>query len=124
MTKEAWVVIKGNTSQQEIPIKNKKGELVDDLASASSIRFQVKEEREGSAPALISKSLENGIEVDQPSLGFLTITLLPSDTSIRPSDLYVMALQIEWEGDDKYEIKLKINGNETDRFIVKAGVIL
>lgn len=121
---KAWIVIRGNTSQQEIPIKDKKGVLVPDLASAIAIKFQVKEERKESVSALISKDLVDGIEVDQPSEGYLRITLAPSDSQgIRPSERYVMALQIEWAGDDKYEVKLKINGKKTDKFIVEAGII-
>lgn len=120
---KAWIVIKGNTSQQEIPIKNKKGVLVPDLASAIDIKFQVKEKRKEAESPLIAKDLVAGIEVDQPLEGWLRITLSPSDTNIRPTDLYVMALQIEWAGDDKYEVKLKINGKKTDKFIVEAGII-
>jgi len=120
---KAWIVVKGNTSQQEIPIKDKKGVLVPDLASAIDIKFQVKEEKKESMSPLISKDLVIGIEVDQPLEGWLRITLLPSDTNIRPSERYVMALQIEWAGDDKYEVKLTISGQKTSKFVVEAGVI-
>lgn len=120
---KAWIVVAGNTSQQEIPIRDKKGELVDDLASAVAIKFQVKEKKEESEPPLISKDLVIGIEINQPSLGYLRITLLPSDTNIRPSERYVMALQIEWSGDDEYEVKLTIGGQKTSKFVVEEGII-
>jgi hypothetical protein len=121
---KAWTVIRGNTSQQEIPIKDKKGVLVDDLADATEIKFQVKEEKKESGSPLISKDLVDGIEVDQPSEGYLRITLAPSDSAgIRPSERYVMALQIKWLDVESYETKLRINGELTDKFIVKAGII-
>lgn len=121
----AWTVIRGNTSQQEIPIKDKKGVLVTDLASATEIKFQVKEGRRNQESPLISKSKGDGIEVDQPSPGYLRITLVPSDSAgIRPSERYVMALQIKWVEDvESYETRLRINGELTDKFVVKAGII-
>lgn len=120
----AWEIVSGDTSRQEIPIRDYKGELVTDLASASEIKFQVKEEKKESGSPLISKDLVDGIEVDQPSEGYLRITLVPSDSAgIRPSERYVMAVEVKWSADRIHEYELEIDGKLTDRFVVRAGII-
>lgn len=119
----AWIVKKGNTSQQDFEIQDKNGNAVTDLASAISIKFQVKELGEEEGSPLISKTELAGIEVDTPTTGCLRITLLPSDTDIRPGERYVMGCEIEWGSDEKYEVYMFLKGKETSQFIVKEGVI-
>lgn len=120
----AWRIIQGNTYKQEIPIEDEKGVLVTDLASADTIKFQVKEKKEESESPLISKSKDSGIEVNQPEVGYLRITLVPSDTQdVRPSERYFMAVQVKWSEAKIYEYKLKIDGELTDKFTVRAGII-
>ena len=120
----AWIVKTGNTSQQDFEIQNKYGVAVKDLASAASIRFQVKERGKEKGSPIISKSLGDGIEVDTPTLGCLQITLLPSDTAIRPGERYVMGCGVEWGSDEKYEVYMYLNGKETNKFIVEGNVVL
>lgn len=120
----AWIVKKGNTSQQDFEIQDKHGNAVTDLASAVSIKFQVKELGEEEGSPLISKTELDGIEVDTPTVGCLRITLLPSDTGIRVGERYVMGCEIEWGSDEKYEVYMYLNGKETNKFIVKEGVVL
>lgn len=120
----AWIVVAGNKTFQEIPIEDYKGDLVTDLASATEIKFQVKEKKEESESPLISKSKDNGIEVDQPEVGYLRITLDSSDTQdVHPSERYFMAVQVKWSEAKIYEYKLRIGGELTNKFIVRAGII-
>lgn len=120
----AWIVKKGNTSQQDFEIQDKNGKAVTDLASAAFIKFQVKEKGEEDGSPLISKSAGDGIEVDTPTVGCLRITLLPSDTAIRVGERYVMGCEINWGSDENYEAYMYLNGQETDKFIVKEGIVL
>lgn len=119
----AWIVKKGNTSQQDFEIQDKNGVAVTDLDSAISIKFQVKDKGKEEGSPLISKTDGDGIEVDTPTPGCLQITLLPSDTNIRPGERYVMGCEIEWGSDEKYEVYMFLNGRETSQFIVLGDVI-
>jgi len=116
-----WIVKKGNTSVQDIPIYDKNGDLVTNLASVTAIKFQVKEGKEDTTPK-ISKTLGSGIEVNTPSSGYVRITLIPTDTAIDVGDYY-MALQITWSSTDEYETVLEIEGKETEGFRIKQDTI-
>ncbi|MBA7659174.1 hypothetical protein ES703_67147 [subsurface metagenome] len=119
----AWIVKTGNTSQQDFEIQDKNGKAVIDLASAVFIKFQVKRKGEEKGSPIISKVLGDGIEVDTPTLGCLRITLLPSDTSIRPGERYIMGCEINWGSDENYEVFMFLNGKETNQFVVVESVI-
>jgi len=119
----AWVVREGNTSQQDFEIQDKNGNAVTDLASAASIKFQVKEKGKEKGSPLISKKVGDGIEIDTPIVGSLRITLLPSDTAIRVGERYVMGCEINWGSDENYEVYVFLNGKETNQFVVKRNVI-
>lgn len=101
----AWTVKKGNTSIQEILVKDKDGVTVTNLADASEIKFEVKK-NEQSSTAEISLTEGAGIVVNSPSSGYLKITLSPTNTDISPGDYY-MGLQITWSASLVYEINLK-----------------
>lgn len=118
----AWIVKKGNTSVQVLEVRDKDDNVVTNLSSATSIKFQVKEEEDETS--LISKTAGSGIEVDTPTQGSLRITILPTDTaSLRSTDRYMMACEIEWSSTEKYEVYLYISGKETDRFVVEEHII-
>lgn len=117
-----WTVKKGNTSVQEILIKDKDGNNVTNLAAASWIKFQVKETKTTDA-WLIEKTMADGIAVDDPSEGYLKITLEPADTNIDPQ-LYVMALEIKWTDTVLYEVTLVANGEETEVFEIEQDIVL
>jgi len=117
-----WRVKRGNTSVQDVPIYDKDGvTLVQNLASATSIKFQVKEGKTDATPK-IAKTETDGIEVDTPSTGYLRITLKPTDTAITIAEYY-MALQVIWTADEVYEVNIEIDNEETDRFKVEQDVI-
>jgi len=115
-----WIVLTGNTSEQDFLIKDKNGDPVENLADAEYVKFQVKTHPRGEL--LISKTHEDGIERDVPGLGYCRITLLPSDTAQLPG-LYYMALEVKWSEEEKYETRIYINQIETWRFEIKENMI-
>ena len=115
-----WRVKKGNTSVQDILVKDRDGNNVTNLASATDIKFQVKERKTNSVK--IEKTKGSGIEVDTPTTAYLRITLLPSNTSIARKR-YVMGLEITWSANVKYETRIYIDDNETDDFVVEQDTI-
>lgn len=116
-----WLVKKGNTSIQDIPIKDKDDVLVQNLASATSIRFQVKTTRLAST-VIFEKTVSNGIQVNTPNLGYLRITLTPTDTDI-PVGRYVMALEIVWSPTLKYETRIEVDGRKTEVFRIEQDAV-
>lgn len=117
----SWIVKKGNKSVRDILIKDKDGNIVSSLADAEEIKFQVKKDKTGSSTG-IEKILNDGIEVNTPTEGYLRITLKPTDTNITIGH-YFMALQIKWNVVDVYEIKIMINKKVSDKFIIEQDII-
>ncbi len=115
-----WEVIRGNTTIRDIPIYDKKGVLVQDLADAEKIHFHVCKNRECSG--IIQKEKDDGIEVNIPETGYLRITLLPVDTKIPPLKYYV-ALQIKWSETRIYECIIKVDGQKTDRLEIVPELV-
>ena len=118
-----WLIKAGNTSVQDIPVYDKDGVLVANLAAATEIKFQIKEKRDEVTPK-VEKTLISGIDVDTPSAGYLRITLTPTDTgttlSVRE---YFMALQIKWSATEIYEIIIEIETEKTDRLRISQDVV-
>jgi len=127
---KSWTVKRGNTSIQDVAIKDSDGVLITTLAEADEIIFQVRKSFT-STPALIEKTLDDGIEINTPSTGYLRITLTPDDTDIE-ANVYCMALQIMWHpasgspsgtADLVYEVILKVDNEESNKFLVKEDMI-
>ena len=116
----SWKVKKGNTSVQEIEVRNKDNQIVTNLADATDIIFQVKE-KFGDSPT-IEKTKGAGITVDSPDVGWLRVVLLPSDTD-KEAQVYLMALEVIWSPDEKYETRLYVNNSETDKFEIEENYI-
>ena len=115
-----WRVKKGNTSIQDILVKDRDGNTVTNLAATTSIKFQVKPRKANSV--LIEKTKGAGIEVDTPTTGYLRITLKPSDTDNNPKR-YTMAIEAVWSADNKYETRIYIDDNETYDFVIEQDTI-
>jgi len=115
-----WRVKRGNTSIQDILVKDRDGDTVTTLATATDIEFQVKEKKTNSFK--IEKTKGAGIQVDTPTTGYLRITLLPTDTDIARKR-YVMGLEITWSANVKYETRIYIDDNETDDFVIEQDTI-
>jgi hypothetical protein len=117
-----WLVKRGNTSVQDIPVKDSKGVLVTNLAAALEIKFQVKEKKSDTTPK-ISKTKGDGIQVDTPNIGYLRITIPPLETDITVKK-YFMALEIVWSATEKWETVIEIKGVETDVFRIREHMIV
>jgi len=118
-----WLIKKGNTSVQDIPVYDKNGALIANLADATEIKFQVKKKKTD-AVALVEKTVGSGIAVNTPSAGYLRITLTPEDTGTTLSvGDYFMALQIKWSAAEIYEVIIKIDDIKTERFRIKQDII-
>ena len=114
-----WIIKKGNTAVQDIPIRDAKGALVTTLADATEIKFQIKL-LEAGVP-LIEKTAGAGIEVDTPSTGYLRLTLTATDTEQTPK-VYCMGLQITW-GTEVRETILKVNSIETEKVKIVRDIV-
>jgi len=101
----AWTVKKGNTSIQDVLIKDKDGTAITNMGDVTEIKFVVKK-NEQSTTELISLTEGSGIEVDTPSTGYARITLSPTNTDLSPGDYY-MGLQLTWSASLVYEVILK-----------------
>lgn len=120
-----WLIKKGNTSVQDIPIYDKDGVLITNLAIATEIKFQIKKNKTDAA-ALVEKtdSTGGGIEVNTPSTGYLRITLLPEDTGVTLSKGdYYMACQITWSATEIYEVDIYIDNVITEQLRIKQDII-
>jgi len=114
-----WIIKKGNTAVQDIPIKDEDGNLIQNLATVTEIKFQIKETKTGAA--LVEKTAGSGIEVNTPSTGYLRLTLSASDTKLTPKTYY-MGLQIEW-GAEVREVILKVDNVETENIKIVQDIV-
>ena len=85
-----WEVKKGKSAVQDILIQDKDDTTLTNLATAISVKFQVKSEKADTVP-LIAKTLTDGIEINTPSTGYVRITLDVDDTDLTIG-LYCMGL--------------------------------
>jgi len=114
-----WIIKKGNTTVQDIPIRDEDGNLVSNLAAATEIKFQIKTLETGSA--LVEKTAGSGIEVNTPSTGYLRLTLSATDTNQTPKTYY-MGLQIKW-GAEVREVILKVDNVETEKLKIVQDIV-
>lgn len=116
-----WKIKRGNSSIQEIPIYNSRGFLIEDLDDVSTATFVIKEKRDDDT-ALVTKTKGAGIQLDEPSPGYVKITLDPADTNLWPKK-YFMALELLWLSGLKYEVIFKIDGQETEMMEILPQII-
>ena len=116
-----WTIKKGNTSQQDIPIKDADGNLVTNLADADTIVFEVKEKPGDTSPK-IQKTKGSGITVNTPESGYLRLKVDSADSKNLELKEYFMGLEITW-GDDAYEVDLQIDGVVTQKLRIVQDVV-
>lgn len=117
----AWKVKQGNTSIQDILVKDEDGVALTNLSTATEIKFVVKTSPSASAN-VIEKTEGSGLESDTPSTGYVRITLSPTDTEIDVGG-YVMALQIKWGASTVYEVTLKQRAAEVSTFVIAPDIV-
>ena len=115
-------VKRGNTKALEVLCKDENEDVITTLASAEEIKFHVKEKKD-SITTKIAKDLNDGIVIDTPSVGYVTITLLPIDTTLVPKG-YPMGLQIKWDDDNIYEAdEIIIDGIAVDTLKIVQDIV-
>ena len=114
-----WIIKKGNTAVQDIPIRDADDVLVANLAAATEIKFQIKIFETG--VALVERTDGAGIEVDTPSAGYLRLTLTAANTNQAPK-IYYMGLQITW-GAEVREVILKVDDIATEKLKIIQDIV-
>jgi len=122
MIETKWEVKKGNKSVKAFLIKDEDNNIIQNLASAVTIKWQVKK-NEKDAVALIEKTKGSGIEVDQPSTGYLRITVLSTDSAGLDVKKYYQGLEIDWGSGSTYEVYLYIDGRLTETFEITQDIV-
>ena len=117
----SWKVKRGNTSIQDILVKDRDGDAVANLASATEIIFHVKSTETGAAVIERKKTLGD-IVVDTPSSGYIRITLTPTNTT-QTVGKYLMAIEITWSATSKYECRIYIDNKETKTFEIEQDIV-
>lgn len=120
----SWKVKKGSTSIQDILIKDKDGTTVANLAAATAIVFQIKENEKDAAVKVEKTLLAGDIAVDTPSVGYLRITLKPADTDLLEIQRYFMAIKITWSATLIYEVYIEIDDEETEWLDCTQNIVL
>lgn len=116
------LVKKGNREIYDVALTDDDGDLLTDLASASAVKFHVKETAE-TATIKINKSIGSGIEINTPAIGYVRITFYPADTSSLDVKEYVMGLQVEYSSTNHKEVDLRVKGEVTDVFEIEQDVV-
>ena len=91
-------VIRGATKQLKIAIKDAEGTLVANLSTADRIRFIVKLDDMTNYVYLVDlDDTDPRVSVDDPSAGYIIVTLYATDTIAFPLDFVDAAVQIEYD---------------------------
>ena len=99
---------KGNYIQLIIgPIMDATGAVVINLAAANDVKYMIKTNpTDVNAAALVNKKIGNGVTINAPVLGSVTVTLNAPDTeNLVPGEKY-HALQIEYTANNIQEINI------------------
>jgi len=114
------LIKKGNIKVEDIPVYDKDGNLITNLAAATEGRFDIKSAE--TAAALVSKTIGAGIAIDTPAVGYIRLTLTPTDTNLTPG-YYYMGLQFKWGADDVRECYIKIEDMVTEKIKVIQDIV-
>jgi len=115
----------GNAKTFIFAIKSEAGTLLTDLATATSIKFMIKENADDAdSAAIVSKTLGAGITANAPSTGYITVTVNAGDTTTATAagQKYV-ALQITYSATNIIEIELKESNFVSNKIDLVEDVI-
>jgi hypothetical protein len=112
---------RGNSANLEIECVDRNDQIITDLDVTTEIHYQVKK-REKQAAADIAKTKGAGIAINTPATGWVTVTLDPADTALAVG-MYYHALQLEYAGGEEYEVRIFIEGVETERLEIQQDII-
>lgn len=124
MATKALEIKKGNAAAIEILCYDNSGTALTDLSSTTEITFQVREERDDTSTAIIEKTKTAGaITVNDPSSGYITIALVPADTSSLTVKKYYFAVELTYSATVKYELNVYVDNIKTDIFDLVQDVV-
>jgi hypothetical protein len=114
------LIKKGNIKVEDIPVYDKDGDLITNLATATDGRFDIKSQETGAV--LVSKTIGAGIDIDTPVVGYIRLTLTPTDTDQTPG-YYYMGLQFMWGANDVRECYIKIEDIVTEKLKITQDIV-
>jgi len=104
--------------------KDANGVTITNLTTATAVLFQLKEHRSDVAPLIEETLSGGGIQVDTPSQGYITITVLPAKT-VLASGKYLIAVEIRWASNNDQEAYLEDEGgNAFDSLFIAEQIII
>ena len=91
----------GNRITLVVPVKDSAGAVVTDLATATAVKFMIKNKKTDlDSAALVTKTVGSGVAIDDnagsPETGTISIIIDAPDTKDIKQGTYFMALQIEY----------------------------
>lgn len=114
---------RGNSATLQFEVRDQDDVLVSDLATAIAVKFMLKKfATDTDLEAIVSKSLGDGVTVDDPSTGFISVALTSTDTDI-DARKYYFALQVEYSATNKIEINIKEADCEINTIDVTQDII-
>lgn len=114
---------KGNTKTFIFKIKDSDEYLLTHLSEAIAIKFMVKKNKDDlDVNAIISKNLTNGISINVPSTGYITVVVNSTDANV-DTGKYWVGLQIEFSSTNKVEVDLKENKQIIDTIDINQDII-
>ena len=99
--------------------KNKdSGEVIDNLSSATEIKFQFKDDLDSSAIIELKKT-DSEIEVDTPDTGDIKLIILPAKSASVTTGNKIVGCEITYSATDVREIELTEKNRVVDTIEIK-----
>lgn len=99
---------KNNSVILSIKVKDSENNLIENLFEATNIYFTLKENKTDiDSASLVYKTLGSGIEVNNPTTGYIKVDLGTTNTNLNPGTYYI-GLQVEYDNSIQ-EVILKEN---------------
>ncbi len=113
----------GNSVIFEVTIKDQNGDLLENLASTTEIKYLVKVKKtDPDTEAKITATKTGGaISINTPSTGIIQISLTSTDTDIE-AERYFQAIQLDYAGTIQ-ELDLIENSQTINTLIIEQDII-
>lgn len=117
-------ILRGNKCTLVLPVKDINGNLITDLATADDVEYMIKvNPQDADADALVYKNKSDGVSINVPVVGNITIILKSDETKDIPAGNYYEAVQINYSEDNQQEIILKENKKITNNLTIVQDTI-
>ena len=114
----------GNYYKLIVAAKDQNGVTISNLSTVSAVKYMLKKNKlDADTDAIVTKDLLDGLSVDDPVTGSISVELVADDTiDVDPGD-YFQAIQVEYSDDNQQEIKIKENGKVIDHITLIQDII-